>query len=132
MVLSDQILNMIAQAACFALIERKSDGRLIMERAQVQKLLEVLEDTEEPKYVMAYVARQRGRKEIGNKTASALVNLLNTVSTKEEAKEALGLFKWFYEAGRDVPNIAQSLSRKCESISFIDLINTILSRSIRM
>ncbi|HIQ03294.1 MAG TPA: hypothetical protein EYH40_02615 [Desulfurococcales archaeon] len=116
MSLSRELLDKIARAACWACVER-------VDKAQVSKLLEVLESTGSVDYVIAFIARQYGRGYIRRNVSRELIELLSDKSIRSDlnkAREALGLFRWLYEAsyGRRVPS--------CNNVNFDSLIKSIL------
>ena len=113
MSLQQNILDMLARAACWARRER-------VDRSQVNKLLEVLESTRNVNYVIAFIARQKGRGQIGRNTSKELINVLNTIGNNVDlAREALGIFKWLFEACTIRPD-------KCVDINFKTFISLVL------
>lgn len=116
MTLSRKLLDKVAKTACWACVER-------VDRTQVNKLLEVLESTGSVDYIIAFIARQYGRRMIGRNASRGLIELLSDQSIRGDlgkAREALGLFKWLYEAsyGRRLP--------PCNDVSLDTLIMSIL------
>lgn len=115
MSLSRELLDKIAKAACWACAER-------VDKSQVNKLLEVLESTGRIDYVMIFIARQCGRGEIKRNTSRELVGMLSDLGNDiNKAREALGLFKWLYEAsyGKRLP--------RCNTVDLNSLIKSALS-----
>jgi len=90
--ISPNLLDEIAFAAALSVI-----GKL--DRAQVNKLIEVLEITRDLDIVVAFLARQAARGEWPREAASRVYRILNNVSNVDEARLILGLYKWLFEAG---------------------------------
>lgn len=107
MPLQSGLLDEIAKAACWACQEK-------VDKSQVNKLLEVLESTGSIDYVMVFIARQHGRREIRRNTSRTLINILSRLGSINESREALGIFKWLYEActGRRLPHCDQTNLRQ--------------------
>ena len=110
-------LNKLAKAACWAKVEN-------VDRAQVNKLLEVLESTKNVLYVTIFIAKQRARGEIGRYTARTLSEILLSLGENvEEAREALGLFKWLFEAAAD----RRRPPMRCDTVTLKDYLSWVLS-----
>ncbi len=123
---SINILDIASRAACWAHVERKvSKGKeeRIMSKRQVEMLLEVLENTKNVNYVILFIAKQRRKGEIGRNTAKVLVDMLRIIGDDvDKAREALGLFKWLYEATDERTKLP-----RCNKISFSDYIESVLT-----
>jgi len=71
--------------------------------------------------VMTFIARQVGRRKWGDhksylikgssSSAARLYRILSQCSTEDEIRRALGLFKWFFEAGENKRNPLQNLRK---------------------
>ena len=100
------IFDIAAEAAIHAREEN-------VDRAQVSNLLSALEglraqfanDQDVLRALQVFIARQArvSKREIGIRTASALIQGLSKCSNVEEARRFLGLFKWMYESLERIP-----------------------------
>jgi len=90
-------LDEIAAAACEAVKEG-------VRSAQVSRLLEVLEDTNNVNIVLAFLAKQVGRGPWKPRAAQRLFNILKDIENIDTARKILGLFKWLFEAGEKAKN----------------------------
>lgn len=92
-----EIFDIAAKAAATARQER-------VDRAQVERLLEILELEESDEAAIAvtqaFILRQAfaARAEFGRRTAVILRDGLTKLKTKAKARKLLGLFKWMYDA----------------------------------
>ncbi|RLE60150.1 MAG: hypothetical protein DRJ32_03365 [Thermoprotei archaeon] len=91
--------DIAARIACLARTRGKFD------KAQVNKLIEVLEASPEKEaiqYLTAFISRQSSKGLINRDAARELTrfffSLSNVKNPKEEARKFLGIFKWLYEA----------------------------------
>lgn len=111
--------NLLDQAVRAAALAK--EGR--MDRAQVARLSEILEleanDEDAIYLVMAFITRQVSRGEIPREAAKQLTATLNKIlgssleHKKEHARRFLGLFRWSFEALREirVPMPLRNVSR---------------------
>ena len=72
--------------------------------AQVNKLLEIFEATRDVDMVLLFLARQFSRGEWRGNSARRLYGVLSKVrgegGSDADVRNALGVFKWLFEAGR--------------------------------
>jgi len=91
----NEILDLATETATQALIEEVSP-------TQISNLLAVLESTEEEKNIpllKVYIARQKGRKKIGEKTAQLLISGISKLQEdRDNVRIYLGLVKWVMDA----------------------------------
>jgi len=89
-----QILDYAATAAVNARSER-------VERAQVSKLMEIFESRptrEGIEILKMFILRQVQRREMGGRTAKALIEALSKINDPQLVRELLTYFRWIYEA----------------------------------
>lgn len=107
----DGIIDEIAFTAYAALLDR-------VKKAQVNKVLEILESTQDVMLTSVFVARQHGRNQWGdrglNYSAWRLVKVLEGSRNLAEARRRLVLFKWFFEAGEDKVGRLRGVLRRYE------------------
>ena len=68
-----------------------------VQRAQVNKLLEMLESLHDVNLLLVFLARQVNRREWGRNSASRLYKVLRGKNV-DEARRILGVFRWLYES----------------------------------
>jgi len=98
------LLDEIAFAAALSVTTR-------LDKSQVNKLLEILEASQDLNVVCAFLARQVARREWPRSSAVRVFKILNSVNTLQEARIALGIFKWLFEAGQHNYNVSKLMSR---------------------
>jgi len=115
---SPSYLDVAAKAACAA----RTGGRF--DRAQVNKLLEVLEGAEEKEAIqvlLAFIARQVSRNYINRDAGRFLTEYLLKIQNKDEARKFLGMFKWLYEAAER----SNLRGLNCFKVTFEEFIKTV-------
>ncbi len=101
-----------------ASLEARLEG---VEETQVNRLIELLESSKSIDLVKVFIARQVGRRQWSryatSSSAARLYEILSKCTSIDEARKALGYFKWFYEAGRDIRAL-RSLQSSLRGIIF--------------
>ena len=100
-----RLLDEIAFVASLSVVRK-------LDKSQVNKLLEVLEASQDLDIVCTFLARQVARKEWPKESAARLFKILSGINTLEGARIALGIFKWLFEAGLGNRNVVNNLMSK--------------------
>ncbi len=112
--LKPQELDELALAAYAAIVFDN------VERAQVNRLIEILESLRDVNYLLAYMARQVGRGVWSRShryfSASKLYSILKGKDINT-AREILGIFKWLYEAGSNRSRQLAMLRSKVRNVT---------------
>ena len=111
-------ISLLDECALLALEARLEQ----VEESQVNKLIELLEFTKNLDIIKVFIARQVGRRQWTRRpysySAARLYKILRQCDSLEKAREVLGLFKWFFEAGGRNISALNRLRSKYGSLVF--------------